>query len=258
LLRANLWHLRRKKLYYTRFNPNLELDKQRESGPLDDEYLEELPDEVEMSPLRPSRGIATADLLCSGTWCWASSVCFVAIKPIVLLEVQLRASSFSIAPGEYFFCFHQVAGYRRSSLVRLCFTDYFICTTRTDSPRAPIGRTSGSGFECSIFLRGWCYSLLAPAALNFFINYGEVLWEQLWSIDRYFGVLLLLFSTEAAFQIPVRFYQACWESSLPSKCFWVGVMSSREHLEHSPPPQTLWLKTSLAGAVLALLLGVRV
>jgi sec-independent protein translocase protein TatC len=50
----------------------------------------------------------------------------------------------------------------------------------------------------------FAYLLLIPAALNFFINYGEGVVEQLWSIDRYFEfVLLLLFSTGLAFQIPI-------------------------------------------------------
>jgi sec-independent protein translocase protein TatC len=40
--------------------------------------------------------------------------------------------------------------------------------------------------------------------LNFFISYGADVVEQLWSIDKYFEfVLLLLFSTGLAFQIPV-------------------------------------------------------
>ena len=43
-----------------------------------------------------------------------------------------------------------------------------------------------------------------PAALNFFVNYGADVVEQLWSIDKYFKfVLLLMFSTGLAFQIPI-------------------------------------------------------
>jgi sec-independent protein translocase protein TatC len=50
----------------------------------------------------------------------------------------------------------------------------------------------------------FAYVALIPAALNFFINYGGDVVEQLWSIDRYFEfVLLLLFSTGLAFQVPV-------------------------------------------------------
>jgi sec-independent protein translocase protein TatC len=57
-----------------------------------------------------------------------------------------------------------------------------------------------------LFFAGLAFSYIAliPAALNFFITYGEDVVEQLWSIDRYFEfVLLLLFSTGLAFQIPI-------------------------------------------------------
>ena len=57
-----------------------------------------------------------------------------------------------------------------------------------------------------LFLGGlvFAYLLLIPAALKFFISYGADVVEQLWSIDKYFEfVLLLLFCTGVAFQIPV-------------------------------------------------------
>ena len=51
---------------------------------------------------------------------------------------------------------------------------------------------------------GFSYWILIPAALNFFITYGSNVVEQAWSIDRYFEfILLLMFSTGIAFQIPV-------------------------------------------------------
>jgi sec-independent protein translocase protein TatC len=50
----------------------------------------------------------------------------------------------------------------------------------------------------------FAYVALVPAALNFFISYGADVVEQLWSIDKYFEfVLLLMFSTGIAFQIPI-------------------------------------------------------
>ncbi|MFM7438665.1 MAG: twin-arginine translocase subunit TatC, partial [Snowella sp.] len=50
----------------------------------------------------------------------------------------------------------------------------------------------------------FAYFALIPAALQFFINYGADVVEQSWSIDRYFElILLLLFSTGLAFQIPI-------------------------------------------------------
>ena len=48
------------------------------------------------------------------------------------------------------------------------------------------------------------YFLLAPAALNFFINYGSDVVEPFWSFEQYFEfILVLLFSTGLAFQLPV-------------------------------------------------------
>ena len=54
-------------------------------------------------------------------------------------------------------------------------------------------------------------SYLAPAALNFFINYGSDVVEPFWSFEQYFEfILVLLFSTGLAFQLPV--IQVCLES----------------------------------------------
>jgi sec-independent protein translocase protein TatC len=48
------------------------------------------------------------------------------------------------------------------------------------------------------------YSVLTPAALNFFVSYAEGVVESLWSIDQYFEfVLVLMFSTGLAFQVRV-------------------------------------------------------
>jgi sec-independent protein translocase protein TatC len=46
--------------------------------------------------------------------------------------------------------------------------------------------------------------VLVPAALNFFINYGSEVVEPFWSFEQYFEfILILLFSTGLAFQLPV-------------------------------------------------------
>ena len=57
-----------------------------------------------------------------------------------------------------------------------------------------------------LFLVGliFCYFILIPAALNFFINYSSGVIEPLWSFDQYFNFILVLFlSTGIIFQIPV-------------------------------------------------------
>ena len=50
----------------------------------------------------------------------------------------------------------------------------------------------------------FAYAVLTPAALAFFVSYADEAVESLWSIDQYFEfVLVLLFSTGLAFQVPV-------------------------------------------------------
>lgn len=45
------------------------------------------------------------------------------------------------------------------------------------------------------------YSVLTPAALNFFVSYNDQAVESLWSIDQYFEfVLVLMLSTGLSFQ----------------------------------------------------------
>lgn len=136
-------------------------------------------------------------------------ICFCFVNPIVqLLEVPAQGVKFlQLSPGEYFFVSLKVAGYS-GLLVASPFVLYqiiqFVLPGLTRKERRIIGPiVLGSSF---LFVGGlvFAYVALIPAALNFFINYGADVVEQLWSIDRYFEfVLLLLFSTGLAFQIPV-------------------------------------------------------
>lgn len=51
------------------------------------------------------------------------------------------------------------------------------------------------------------YSILTPAALNFFVNYAEGAVESLWSIDQYFEfVFVLMFSTGLSFQVRYLYF----------------------------------------------------
>ena len=135
--------------------------------------------------------------------------CFFFVNPIVqLLEVPAQGVKFlQLSPGEYFFVSIKVAGYS-GLLLGSPFVLYqiiqFVLPGLTPKERrivAPIVMGSTVLFIAGL---GFAYIALIPAALNFFINYGENVVEQLWSIDRYFEfVLLLLFSTGLAFQIPV-------------------------------------------------------
>jgi sec-independent protein translocase protein TatC len=135
--------------------------------------------------------------------------CFVLVNKIVaLLEIPAQGVKFlQLAPGEYFFVSIKVAGYSGilvASPVILYQIVRFILpglTRKEKNVIAPIVFGSSILFALGIV---FAYELLIPAALNFFISYGGDVVEQFWSIDRYFEfVLLLLFSTGLAFQIPV-------------------------------------------------------
>ncbi|MBW4486451.1 MAG: twin-arginine translocase subunit TatC [Trichocoleus desertorum ATA4-8-CV12] len=173
------------------------------------DYFDELPDEVEMSlfdHLEELRQRIFYSLIAAVIGIIG---CFAAVKPIVqLLEVPAQGVKFlQLAPGEYFFVSIKVAGYS-GLLVASPFILYqiiqFVLPGLTRRERRFIGPiVLGSSV---LFAAGlaFAYIALIPAALNFFINYGADVVEQLWSIDRYFEfVLLLLFSTGLAFQIPV-------------------------------------------------------
>lgn len=136
-------------------------------------------------------------------------LCFAFVNKIVqLLEVPAQGVKFlQLSPGEYFFVSIKVAGYS-GLLIASPFVLYQIIqfvlpglTRRERKFVGPIVLGSSVLFAAGL---AFAYIALIPAALNFFINYGDGVVEQLWSIDRYFEfVLLLLFSTGLAFQIPV-------------------------------------------------------
>jgi sec-independent protein translocase protein TatC len=135
--------------------------------------------------------------------------CFTNVRQIVeLLEVPAQGAKFlQLSPGEYFFVSIKVAGYS-GILLASPFILYQIIqfvlpglTRRERRLIAPVVIGSSVLFFAGL---AFAYIALVPAALNFFINYGADVVEQMWSIDRYFEfVLLLLFSTGLAFQIPV-------------------------------------------------------
>ena len=182
-------------------------DSKREIDPIDP--LDDLPGEVEMSifdHLEELRQRIFYSLIAAVVGVIG---CFLAVKPIVqLLEVPAQGVKFlQLAPGEYFFVSLKVAGYS-GLLLSSPFVLYQIIqfvlpglTRRERRLLAPV--VLGSSF---LFAGGivFAYLLLIPAALIFFISYGADVVEQLWSIDKYFEfVLLLLFSTGLAFQIPI-------------------------------------------------------
>ena len=135
--------------------------------------------------------------------------CFAFVNKIVaLLEIPAQGVKFlQLAPGEYFFVSIKVAGYSgllvASPAILYQIVRFILPGLTRKEKRAIAPIVFGSSI---LFVLGivFAYELLIPAALNFFISYGGDVVEQFWSIDRYFEfVLLLLFSTGLAFQIPV-------------------------------------------------------
>ena len=136
-------------------------------------------------------------------------VCFLKVNWIVeLLETPARGAKFlQLSPGEYFFVSLKVAGYSGILAVSpfiLYQVIMFVLPGLTRRERRLLGPIVLGSSVLFFAGLGFAYIALIPAALNFFISYGADVVEQLWSIDRYFEfVLLLLFSTGLAFQIPV-------------------------------------------------------
>lgn len=173
------------------------------------DYWEEIPDEAQMSffdhleELR-QRLFAILIVVFLGI-----VICFIFVKPIVQwLEIPAGDVKFlQLAPGEFFFVSMQVAGYSglliSSPFILLQIIQFVIpgLTRRERKLITPVVLGSTILFIVGL---GFAYVILIPAALNFFVNYGAEVVEQLWSIDKYFKfVLLLMFSTGLAFQIPV-------------------------------------------------------
>lgn len=175
----------------------------------EDEYLDQLPDEVEMSLFDHLEELRYRIFYALISVAVGVVACFIFVRPLVKwLEIPAKDVTFlQLAPGEFFFVSIKVAGYS-GILVASPFILYqiiqFVLPGLTRRERRLLGPVVlGSGILFFVGL-GFAYIALVPAALNFFVNYGADVVEQAWSIERYFEfVLLLMFSTGIAFQIPV-------------------------------------------------------
>lgn len=243
----------------------VETASQLNSDTLDTEDINDLPDDVEMSLFDHLEELRQRIFyaLIAVVVCVAG--CFLGVKPIVqLLEVPAQGVKFlQLAPGEYFFVSIKVAGYS-GLLVASPFILYQIIqfvlpglTRRERRLVAPV--VLGSSILFFIGL-AFAYIALVPAALNFFISYGADVVEQLWSIDKYFEfVLLLMFSTGLAFQIPIIQLLLGFLGIVSSQQMlsgWRFVIIGATVLGAVLTPSTDPLTQSLlAGAVLALYFG---
>jgi len=231
----------------------------------EEEYLDEAPDDVEMSifdHLEELRWRIFYSLIAAVL---GIVLCFFAVKPLVqLLEIPAQGIKFlQLSPGEYFFVTLKVAGYSGLILASPFIVYQIVCfvlpglTRREKRLLAPV--VLGSGV---LFLAGllFAYFALIPAALQFFISYGADVVEQAWSIERYFEfILLLMFSTGLAFQIPIiQVILGVLKivSSERMASAWRYVILAAAILGAIITPSTDPLTQSLlAGAVLALYFG---
>ena len=173
------------------------------------DYLNQIPDEAEMSLFDHLEELRRRIFYSLIAVAFGAAGCFIFVRPIVqLLEAPAHGVKFlQLAPGEFFFVSIKVAGYS-ALLVSSPFILYqiiqFVLPGLTRRERRLLGPVVlGSSVLFFVGL-AFAYVALIPAALNFFIRYGADVVEQSWSIDKYFEfVLLLLFSTGLAFQIPV-------------------------------------------------------
>lgn len=136
-------------------------------------------------------------------------ISIISVKGIVKLlqEPALGIKFLQFAPGEYFFASIKVATYS-GLLFSSPFVIYqvllFVLPGMTKKERKIILPILLGAI--TLFLLGllFGYFILVPAALNFFINYGSEVVEPFWSFEQYFEfILILLFSTGLAFQLPV-------------------------------------------------------
>nr|BDA97604.1 Sec-independent translocase component C [Cryptomonas tetrapyrenoidosa] len=136
-------------------------------------------------------------------------LCVFSVKNIVkiLQEPALGIKFLQFAPGEYFFASIKVAAYT-GLLISSPFLIYqiilFVLPGMTKNERKTILPIILGAITLFLFGLMFGYSILVPAALNFFINYGSEVVEPFWSFEQYFEfILVLLFSTGLAFQLPV-------------------------------------------------------
>ncbi|HEY9673394.1 MAG TPA: twin-arginine translocase subunit TatC [Waterburya sp.] len=187
----------------------VETASQRDIEEPENDYLDELPNDVEMSLFDHLEELRRRIFYSLIAVAIGMAGCLAVVKPIVqLLEIPAKGVKFlQLAPGEYFFVSLKVAGYSGllvSSPVILYQIIQFVLPGLTRRERrllAPVVLGSSVLFFIGL---AFAYIALIPAALNFFISYGADVVEQLWSIDKYFEfVLLLMFSTGLAFQVPI-------------------------------------------------------
>lgn len=170
---------------------------------------QECNNEAEMSILEHLEELRTRIFLSFFVFCAFTLICFIYNKNIsyILQQPAIGIKFLQLAPGEYFFASIKISIYT-SFILSSPFTIYQIMlfiipglTKKEASFLVPVLSSS-----IILFFIGICfaYKILAPAALKFLMQYGADIVEPLWSFEEYFNfILILMFSTGIAFQIPI-------------------------------------------------------
>nr|YP_010198009.1 Sec-independent protein translocase component TatC [Gracilaria multipartita]UAD86425.1 Sec-independent protein translocase component TatC [Gracilaria multipartita] len=164
---------------------------------------------TEMSIFEHLEELRERIFIASIIFCIITIACFAYMKNIayILQQPAIGIKFLQLAPGEYLFTSIKVSlytGFLLSSPFIIYQITLFILPGLTKQESKfiiPILLTSIILFFSGII---FAYVILAPAALQFLINYGNEIVEPIWSFEQYFNfILLLLFSTGIAFQIPI-------------------------------------------------------
>jgi len=134
---------------------------------------------------------------------------FLEVKFIVkILELPVsEVKFFQLSPGEYFLSTVKISFYTGLLLASPFIIGQiilFLLPGLTDNETKIILPLLFSSLVLFILGLVFSYYALVPAALNFFLDYGDDVIEPFWSFDQYFQFILVLFySTGLAFQIPI-------------------------------------------------------
>ena len=165
--------------------------------------------EIKMSVLEHIEELRTRTFKAAIFFIISTFISFSYIKDIsyILQQPAIGIKFLQLAPGEYFFSSIKISSYT-GLIISSPFIIYQIVLfilpglTKTEAKFfLPILITSICLFFTGIY---FSFNILIPAALHFFIEYGAEIVEPLWSFEQYFDfILLLLFSTGLAFQVPI-------------------------------------------------------
>ena len=165
--------------------------------------------EVEMSILEHLEELRQRIFNSFIVFCIVTVLCFIYNKNLsyFLQQPATGIKFLQLAPGEYLFASIKIAiytGFITSSPFTVYQLMLFIIPGLTKKEAYILVPTLGCSMV--LFFMGilFSYKILAPAALIFLINYGADIVEPIWSFEEYFNfILLLMFSTGIAFQVPI-------------------------------------------------------